>query len=79
VRLPPATHRIVRRLCLSVSQNGVSVAVDDDRGVRAIAGSATQKTPGISGEVRGFAIAGQRMNDYNGHAFEALCLVGGAS
>ena len=63
---------------MGVSQDGVGVAVDDNGGVCPVARKSHAEPPRVGGEMRGFTIAGERVDDHDGLAFEPLGLVCGA-
>ena len=50
---------------MGVLQDGVRVAVDDNCGVRTMARKSHAQPPGIGGEMRCFAIAGEWVNDHD--------------
>jgi hypothetical protein len=63
---------------LGASQDCVGVGVDDNGHMRTMAGKSHAEPPGVGGEVRRFAVAGERMDDHDGLALESLSLIGGA-
>ncbi|SRR6266851_3406381 len=68
----------MRRLCLGVTKDRVSVGVDDYRGVRTMSGQRHAESAGVGGKRRRFTIASERMKDDDRFALQALSLVGGA-
>ena len=67
----------MRRLCLGVTKDRVSVGVDDYRGVRTMSGQRHAESAGVGGKRRRFTIASERMEDDDRFALQALSLVGG--
>jgi hypothetical protein len=63
---------VVGRLYLGVPQNGVGVGVHDNRGVRTMAGESNAQSPRIGRERRRFAVGGERVDDHDRLALEAL-------
>ena len=66
---------VARRFGVGVAQDSVSFGIHDDPGVRAMAGQGHTESAEVSGEGRRFAVAGERMNDDDRFALQALRLV----
>src|SRR6266540_5409680 len=66
---------IMRSFRQSMAQDSVGFGVHDDRGVRTMSGQGNAQPPRVGGEGRRFAVAGERMNDDDRFALQALRMV----
>ena len=62
-------------LRVSLPDNAFRFRVDDDHGVRAMPGQGNAEPTGIGRKRGSLTIARERVNDDDGFAFKALCLV----
>jgi hypothetical protein len=76
--LDVALHRdpgVAGRIGVRVAQDSIGFGIDDDHEVRTMSGQGHAEPARIGGKRGRFAVAGQRMEDDDGFALQALRLV----